>query len=347
MKVQDRGLKLGCNFEYLWTRAGIVLLALPLFLASPKPMLWAQANPSAGIGQALQAHGAAWQNGGVKNWVATGQIIRFRYDAQGKQSYDAFPMTLIHAADPAGGGGAGDKLQRLIFRQPNAAGMVNIGTATAPAYSLYSVLMKEGTDGSQTWDAALGMSTTAAGGVKRFIESQTTRSLEALFNYRGHGKSVADITARIQTQHPAGATPPAGGAGHGQPDFVHPRSVAQAAANAQIIEMGDGSGKFGSTTRYYIDKTTRLVTRMEFDFGQAQDPFNGQMHTLTEVYEFSNYQDVPVSPGDPFGHAANAAAGTVKFPMEIDRYVVGQKVETMIFSSVLMNANLSPGNFKK
>lgn len=346
MKTQHRALKLGCNSENLWMRAGIVLLALPLLLVTLSMTLWAQGNPSAGIGQAAQAHGVAWQNGGVKSWVATGQLIRFRYDAQGKQSSDIFPMTLIHAADPAGGGGAGDKLQRLIFRQPNAAGMVNIGTATAPAYSLHSVLMKEGTDGSQTWDSALGMTATAAGGVKRFIESQTTRSLEALFNYRGHGKSVADITARIQAQHPAGATPPGRAIGHG-PDFVHPRSVAQAAANAQVIEMGDGSGKFGSSTRYYIDKTTNLVTRMEFDFGQAQDPFSGQMHTLTEVYEFSNYQDVPVSPGDPFGHAANVGAGTVKFPMEIDRYVVGQKVETMIFSSVLMNANLSPGNFKK
>lgn len=100
-------------------------------------------------------------------------------------------------------------------------------------------------------------------------------------------------------------------------------------------------------TRYYIDRTMGLVTRMEFDYDQGRDPFSGEMHALTEVYEFSNYQDVPLAAADAFRHGGSAKAGTVKFPMEIDRCVVGEKVETMISTEGPLNGNLRPENFRK
>ncbi|MBZ5554978.1 MAG: hypothetical protein LAO21_19860 [Acidobacteriia bacterium] len=160
----------------------VIISALPFFVST----LFAEGLPSAAVDRAVQAHGAGWQNGAVKNWIATGQVTIFRYDDQNQQSYDINPMTLIHAADATGGGGAGDRLQRLIFQPPGPDGLVNVGNATVSSYSLHSVLSREGTDGAQTWHSSDPLSTPAAGRAQRFIEAHTVRSLEALFNYRAH-----------------------------------------------------------------------------------------------------------------------------------------------------------------
>ena len=313
------------------------IVAAPLFVS----VLFAQGLPSATVDRAVQAHGVGWQNGAVKNWIATGQVTIFRYDDQNQQSYDIYPMTLIHAADTTGGGGAGDRLQRLIFQPPDPDGLVNVGNATVSSYSLHSVLSREGTDGAQTWHSSGPLSTPAAGRAQRFIEAHTVRSLEALFNYRGHGGTVADIAARILSLNPGANLPP----GLGQADRVHPRPSFQVAANARVIELS--AGLKGPTTRYYIDKTTGLVARMEFDYAQGPDPLSGQMVPLTEIYEFSNYQDVPLTGAGLFATASTAPAATVKFPMVIDRYVVGRKVKTMVFTQVLLNQNLQSESFQR
>ena len=103
----------------------------------------------------------------------------------------------------------------------------------------------------------------------------------------------------------------------------------------------------GPTTRYYIDNVSGLVARMEFDYAQGQDPLSSQMVPLTEVYEFSNYQDVPLTVAGLFATASTAPAATVKFPMVIDRYIVGRKVETMVFTQVLLNQNLQSESFQR
>ncbi|MFI5176218.1 MAG: hypothetical protein ACHQKY_15260, partial [Terriglobia bacterium] len=200
----------------------MTIVAAPFFVS----VLVAQGLPSAAVDRAVQAHGAGWQNGAVKNWVATGQVTIFRYDDQNQQSYDIYPMTLIHAADATGGGGTGDRLQRLIFQPPGPDGMVNVGNATVSSYSLHSVLSREGTDGAQTWHSSGPLSTPAAGRAQRFIEAHTVRSLEALFNYRSHGRTLADIAARILSLNLGLNLPP----GLGQADSVHPLPSFQVAA---------------------------------------------------------------------------------------------------------------------
>jgi hypothetical protein len=94
-----------------------------------------------------------------------------------------------------------------------------------------------------------------------------------------------------------------------------------------------------------------VVTRMEFDYDTATDPFSKQPVALTEVYEFSYYRDVPVATPSlfstqPSGSSAGAGA-TVKFPFRIDRYDVGQLVESLVFTQVALNLNLRPENFHK
>ena len=90
---------------------------------------------------------------------------------------------------------------------------------------------------------------------------------------------------------------------------------------------------------------------MEFDYDTATDPFSNQPVALTEVYEFSDYRDVPLASPEPFSAkpAAKAAdsGATVKFPFRIDRYIAGQLAESLVFTRVILNRTLAPENFRK
>lgn len=146
-----------------------------------------------------------------------------------------------------------------------------------------------------------------------------------------------------------------GNPGHAARDRSHPVPAFEAAKNKKVIEVSDlstgGDGSVRKSTRYYIDDTTSLVTRMEFDYDTATDPFSNQPVALTEVYEFSNYRDVPLASPDPFSGktAANAVdpGATVKFPFRIDRYIAGLLAESLAFTRVTLNRTLSPENFRK
>lgn len=337
----------------MWWRNALALFicaAFPLFFATA---LWAQGNAQSSVNLAAHAHGDGWQTGSVKTWSATGQLTVYRYDKDGGQSQDTFPVTVLHQAGPSGGGAQGDKLQRLIFKAPEAP-PASAGPSQPVSVNIFSfdrLLTREGTDGTNQWHSAGPLSTQASGHPQRFIESQTNRSLEALFNFQKHGKNLKDVTADILAQDPGDSAPgnsDTSGHAHTIPSFA-------AAKNKHVIEMGGTSNKkLGidtDATRYYIDDSTSMVTRMEFDYDSATDPFSKQPLALTEVYEFSDYRDVPVAPPNPFstkpsGSSAGAGA-TVKFPFRIDRYDTGQLVESLVFTQVVLNQNLRPENFRK
>ncbi|MGB7620933.1 MAG: hypothetical protein WBN92_01160 [Terriglobia bacterium] len=238
------------------------------------------------------------------------------------------------------------------------------GDAT-PTYSLRPQHIREGNDGTDQWHSAGPLSTKAAGHVQRFIESQTERSLEALFNFRKHGKNLADLTDKFtpQGQGTNGAADNGNDNGNGNAsghrDLSHPTPAFEAARNRKVIEVGDSPGNGqgpqgalpGRSTRYYIDDTTSLVTRMEFDYDTATDPFSNQPVALTEVYEFSDSRDVPLLSPEPFSGKPAAKAGnpgaTVKFPFRIDRYIAGELAESLVFMRLVLNRTLAPENFRK
>ncbi|MBZ5553904.1 MAG: hypothetical protein LAO21_14370 [Acidobacteriia bacterium] len=349
------------------------LIGIIALLLSASLTCWAQVNSAAGqADRAANAHGSAWQKGAVKTWVAQGTVTIYRYvsdpstvNSDSQQSQQTFPVTVIHQADLAGGGSKGDKLQRLIFKAPDASpdGSTPLQSSFVNPRSPERVLTREGTDGNDQWHSAGPLSTRAAGHVQRFIESQTERSLEALFNFRKHGKNLADLTDRFTAQGQGASGVPDNSNGNGNAsghlDRAHPTPAFEAARNRKVIEVDDSPGNGhgpqggapGKSTRYYIDDATSLVTRMEFDYDTATDPFSNQPVALTEVYEFSNYRDVPLSSPDPFSGKPAAKApdsgATVKFPFRIDRYIAGQLAESLVFTRVILNRTLAPENFRK
>ena len=347
--------------------SGHLIGIIALFL-SASMTCWAQGNSAAAhADRAAKAHGDGWQKGAVKTWVASGTVSVYRYDNETQQSQQTFPVTVIHQADLAGGESKGDKLQRLTFKAPDRSpdGSTVPQSSLANPRSPDRILTREGTDGTDQWHSAGPLSTKAAGHVQRFIESQTERSLEALFNFRKHGKTLADLTDRFTAQG-QGANGAAdngndngNGNANGHRDRSHPTPAFEAARNRKVIEVddspGNGHGPQGASpsqsTRYYIDDATSLVTRMEFDYDTATDPFSNQPVALTEVYEFSDYRDVPLATPDPFSAkpAAKAAdpGATVKFPFRIDRYIAGQLAESLVFTRVILNRTLAPENFRK
>ncbi|MBZ5551226.1 MAG: hypothetical protein LAO21_00800 [Acidobacteriia bacterium] len=350
-------------------------VSLIILLLSVSTTCWAQGNSAAAhADRAGMAHGDGWQKGAVKTWVAQGTVTIYRQSAESSaatsdtlQSQQTFPVTVIHQADPAGGGSKGDKLQRFVFKAPDASpdGSTALQSSFVNPRSPERILTREGTDGNDQWHSAGPLSTKAAGHVQRFIESQTERSLEALFNFRKHGKNLADLTDRFAAQG-QGANGAAdngndngNGNANGHRDRAHPTPAFEAARNRKVIEVADSSGNGhgpqggapGQSTRYYIDDATSLVTRMEFDYDTATDPFSNQPVALTEVYEFSDYRDVPLATPDPFSAKPTAKAAdpgaTVKFPFRIDRYIAGQLAESLVFTRVALGRTLAPENFRK
>lgn len=340
----------------VWTRSWILngvraavtaLIAAPLFVGLSA--LWAQDNAAARVEQAAARHGQGWRNGKVKNWLAGGTITLYRRDDKGRRQFEAFPMTLIHATDQRGGGGKADKVQRLIFQAPKPPAL---GTGTAKGldkgrYAPNKILIKEGTDGTEQWRTSGTLTMRAAGGSGRFIEAQTVRSVEALLNFAMNGKALNDVTATILSRGPA--IQDQGNAKKRDGSFVIPDF--EAAKNKHVIETTDAltaPGGQSQATRYYVDDASSLVTRMEFDYGAGQEMVSRQSMPLTEVWEFSDYRDVLISSSSPVtGRGDKNSSETVKFPFRIDRYVMGQKIETMTFQRVLLNQNLRPENFRR
>jgi hypothetical protein len=65
--------------------------------------------------------------------------------------------------------------------------------------------------------------------------------------------------------------------------------------------------------------------------------------------ELRHYRDVPVTGVGTFPARKVEATSeqTVKFPFLIERYIMGEKVETMVLRGVIVNGSLHPENFQR
>jgi hypothetical protein len=155
---------------------------------------------------------------------------------------------------------------------------------------------RQGSDGSRQWQSFLGgkFTASAVGRSSDFVDSQTIRSVQALLNYQGEKLTLRD---------------------------------AGTSATQQIIESQDQQGK---KTKYFIDTTTWLVTRLEFVIGQSQDIFTKQVVDRIDAYVFSDFRPVQ----------------GVQTPFKIERFTDGMKTEEMQFTSVQYNNSLNDGVFR-
>jgi hypothetical protein len=128
------------------------------------------------------------------------------------------------------------------------------------------------------------------GPVGNFIESQTTRSLTALFDSRRHGFAVRDLGIK---------------------------------QDARLVEVEvEEKDKSGRKTRYFIDRETLRVTRVEWITGEVTTLF-GELVPTTAAYVLSDFRNVQGIPT----------------PFQIERYVNGTKIEETRFSTVRYNAS--------
>ena len=205
---------------------GLVIAAWFALTRTTPAQVATPTTAAAGVVQrALAAHGPKWVTGEIADWVAEGKITYF--NANGPQA--TFDVTVTRKGK--------SQVQRVV-RQP-------------------AVEVRVGSDGAHAWDSLGGFFTLKAQGhALQFIESQTTRSLQALFNYQAEG-----LTLRDQGQ----------------------------SGNTRVIEAED---KQGRKTSYFVDDATSAVTRLEFMTGEAKDPFSGRMVPTTDSYVPSDYRSV-------------------------------------------------------
>ncbi len=99
---------------------------------------------------------------------------------------------------------------------------------------------------------------------------------------------------------------------------------------ATVLEVEDKSaGAAARRTRYSIDAATSRITRIEFATGEVQDLF-GKTVPSTESYVFADFRTVQGIPT----------------AFRVTRYIDGQKIEEMQFSSVRYNTSVKDNEFK-
>jgi hypothetical protein len=114
---------------------------------------------------------------------------------------------------------------------------------------------RQGTDGSQTWDAFGAFHTSARGPALNFIETQTVRSFANLFEYQTRGSRLRDDGFRM---------------------------------GDRVLTIEEPNGR---TTSYVIDGRTSLVAKLEIVTGFAADMLGRPVPNL-ESYVFSNFRTI-------------------------------------------------------
>jgi hypothetical protein len=171
----------------------------------------------------LAAHGPRLISGEISDSIAEGKITYF--NAQGPQA--TFDMTLVRKGN--------GRLQRVVKQQ--------------------AAELRQGTDGTNTWNSFGGWFTAAAQGqALHFIESQTVRSVPTFLNHQAEGLAL---------RHRGDS------------------------GRAGVIEAEDRRGR---KTTYFIDDDTSTITKLEFVTGEAKDPFSGAVVPVTDAYVFGDYR---------------------------------------------------------
>jgi hypothetical protein len=220
-------------------------------------------NAVATVERAVAAHGNKVGSAKIADIVYEGSITYFT--TAGPQA--TFDLTLYKKGD--------DQVQKVVTQKNR--------------------VIKQGGSGSVTWDSVDGQITSSAQGrASHFIESQTVRSVQALFDYAASGLSLRDNGKK------GGKT---------------------------VVEAEDNRGR---KTKYSIDDTTSTVTALEFDTGQARDPFSKRIVPKTDAYVFSDFQKVQ----------------GVLTPFKIERFINGIKAEEMRFTRIRYNTSVAGSLFR-
>jgi hypothetical protein len=159
--------------------------------------------------------------------------------------------------------------------------------------------IRDGSDGSVNWHSSGPFSGKAAGSAAHFIDSQTSRSIARLFD---SSNSLKDLGAADKKYAPE-------------------------SGSSRIIEATNDKGK---VTRYYVDNTTSLITRIEFETGTFYTILmDNQKHPHMASFVFSDYRLV----------------NGILTPFKIGVYADSTKIKELSFTSVKYNAGVKDAVF--
>jgi hypothetical protein len=172
-------------------------------------------------------------------------------------------------------------------------------TVMAPDGS--TVLISKGSDGKKNWHKAGLFSGDATGAVAHFIDGHTIRTIARLF----------DDDNVLSDKGPA--------------DPNH----APESASSRVIEA---KYKKGLSARYYIDNTTSLITRIEFETGATYSLLlDNKKYPVMAAFVFSDYRQV----------------NGIPTPFKIGVYEGLTKVEELNFTSVQYNTGVKDKDFDR
>ena len=157
------------NLEQTPKTMRIATLVYVLMLFVFARCAWAQETPAQLVDRALPVYGNALISGEIQDWIAEGKLTYFTM----KGPKATFDVILLRRGKT--------KVQRII-KQPTAE-------------------LRQGSDGTKSWDSLNGwFVSTARGRSLYFIESQTLRSIQTLFNYRTQGLTQCNDAASSQNR---------------------------------------------------------------------------------------------------------------------------------------------------
>jgi hypothetical protein len=187
-------------------------------------------------------------------------------------------------------------------KQPLDFTMVAKGrTMVQRTVKLPVISLRYGTDGKRSWQSSGILNGAAIGRVAWFIESLTSRSVASLFDNAAKGM-------QLQVLAPSA-------------------SGKDGESSDAMVEADDDKGV---ATRYYFDKSTSLVNRIEFDTGTFQTPlFSKEKVPVAYAFLLSDYR----------------AVNGIMTPFKIEVYLGAVKIEEMRFSSVQYNTGIADSQF--
>jgi hypothetical protein len=160
-------------------------------------------------------------------------------------------------------------------------------------------MISDGSDGEKNWHSSGLFIGGAAGSAAHFIDSHTMRSIARLFD---DSNSVKDL---------------------GPADKEHVPDN----ASSRVIET---TNKTGKTTRYYIDNTSSLITRIEFETGALYTLLlDKKSHPALASFVLSDYRQV----------------NGIPTPFKIGIYEGLTKIEELSFASVQYNTGVKDKDF--
>jgi hypothetical protein len=179
------------------------------------------------VNQMTKAYGSKYLDGSVTTWEGRGKIAITGYNK-------SQPLDFVLFAKGNG------KLQRIVY----------LGGKE---------ILRQGSDGKNSWQSSGPFSGKAAGMSRHLIESYTTRAVASLFG----SSSIKDLGLST--------------------------GLDKSDKSCRLLEVAADKGK---STRYYVDTRTYLVRQLDLDTGSFYVlPMGSTKYPLMISYIFSDYRD--------------------------------------------------------